>query len=91
MLARELGQENVVEGRPEMVAEDFGEFGKAAGVPSVLLRIGAVEPAKHASAKASGTPLPSLHSATFAPDREPTIRTGATVLALSALELFDKR
>ena len=91
MLARELGQENVVEGRPEMVAEDFGEFGKAAGVPSVLLRIGAVEPAKHASAKASGTPLPSLHSATFAPDREPTIRTGVTVLALSALELFGKR
>jgi hippurate hydrolase len=91
MLTRELGQENVIEGKPEMVAEDFGEFGKAAGVPSVLLRVGAVEPAKYASAKASGTSLPSLHSATFAPDREPTIRTGTTVLVLSALELFGKR
>jgi len=91
MLARELGQDNVVEGKPEMVAEDFGEFGKAAGVPSVLLRVGAVEPEKYAAARASGAPLPSLHSATFAPDREPTIRTGAAVLALSALELLGKR
>jgi len=91
MLARELGQDNVLEGKPEMVAEDFGEFGKAAGVPSVLLRVGAVEPGKYAAAQRSGAPLPSLHSATFAPDREPTIRTGATVLALSALELLGKR
>jgi hippurate hydrolase len=90
MLVRALGQDNVVEGKPEMVAEDFGEFGKAAGVPSVMLRVGAVEPAKYAAATKSGTPLPSLHSATFAPDREPTIRTGATVLTLSALELLAK-
>src|SRR6266446_5841151 len=91
MLARELGQDNVLEGKPEMVAEDFGEFGKAAGVPSVLLRVGAVEQGKYAAAQRSGAPLPSLHSATFAPDREPTIRTGTTVLVLSALELLGKR
>src|SRR5437016_12264883 len=30
MLARELGKDSVIEGKPEMVAEDFGEFGKAA-------------------------------------------------------------
>jgi amidohydrolase len=90
MLARELGAGNVQEARPEMVAEDFGEFGKAAGVPSVLLRIGAVEPGKYAAAMKDGTPLPSLHSSGFAPDREPTIRTAATVLTLSALELLAK-
>lgn len=89
-LARQLGAKNVVEGRPEMVAEDFGEFGKAAGVPSVLLRVGAVEPAKFAAAQKSGEPLPSLHSSTFAPDREPTIRTAASALTLSALELLGR-
>ncbi len=90
MLARELGQQNVVEGKPEMIAEDFGEFGRAAGVPSVWLRVGTVEPARYAQAVQKGEPLPSLHSGTFAPDRERTIRTGATVLTLSALELLGK-
>jgi len=87
-LAQRLGKANVVEGKPDMVAEDFGEFGKAAGVPSVLIRIGAVEPKRHTAAVAAGTPLPSLHSATFAPDRERTIRTGASVLVLATLELL---
>jgi amidohydrolase len=87
-LARRLGKANVVEGKPEMVAEDFGELGKAAGVPSVLIRVGAVEPKKHAAAIAAGTPLPSLHSAAFAPDRERTIRTDTSVLMLATLELI---
>ncbi len=90
MLKRELGADNVQEARPEMVAEDFGEFGKAAGVPSVLLRIGAAEPAKYADSVKNGTPLPGLHSSGFAPDRERTIRTAATTLTLSALELLAK-
>jgi amidohydrolase len=89
-LARQLGPENVQEIRPEMVAEDFGEFGKAAGVPSVLLRVGAAEPAKYEAALKSGTPLPSLHSSGFAPDRERTIKTATTALTLSALELLAK-
>ncbi len=86
-LAAELGPENVLEGRPDMVAEDFGEFGKAAGIPSALLRTGAAAPAQ----VKAGAALPSLHSSAFAPDREPAIRTGAKVLALSALELLGRR
>jgi hippurate hydrolase len=89
-LAKQLGAGNVGEARPEMVAEDFGEFGKAAGVPSVLLRVGAVEPAKLDAAVKAGTPLPSLHSSGFAPDRERTIKTAATALTVSALELLGK-
>jgi len=89
-LAKQLGAANVQEVRPEMVAEDFGEFGKAAGAPSVLLRVGAAEPAKYEAAKKSGTPLPSLHSSGFAPDRERTIKTAATALTVSALELLGK-
>jgi len=89
-VAKQIGADNVKETRPEMVAEDFGEFGKAAGTPSVLLRVGAAEPAKYEASLKSGTPLPSLHSSGFAPDRERTIRTAATVLTLSALELLAK-
>ncbi len=89
-LGKQIGAENVQEARPEMVAEDFGEFGKAAGAPSVLLRVGAVEPAKLDAAIKSGTPLPSLHSSGFAPDRERTIKTAATALTISALELLGK-
>lgn len=90
MLSQKLGAQNVEEWHPEMVAEDFSELCRAAGSPGVQLRIGAVEPAKFAAASRSGTPLPSLHSSGFAPDREPTIKTGATVLTLSALELLGK-
>jgi len=90
VLAKQLGAENVQEKRPEMVAEDFGEFGKAAGVPSVQLRVGAVEPSKYEAAMKAGTPLPSLHSSGFAPDRERTIKAAATVLTLSALDLLAK-
>jgi len=87
-LERRLGKANVVEGKPEMVSEDFGELGKAAGAPSVLIRLGAVEPKKYAAAIAAGTPLPSLHSATFVPDRERTIRADAAVLVFATLELI---
>jgi hippurate hydrolase len=89
-VARQIGAENVAETRPEMVAEDFGEFGKAAGAPSVLLRVGAADPAKVEAAAKSGASLPSLHSSGFAPDRQPTIKTAATALTVSALELLAK-
>ncbi len=89
-LQSQLGAGAVVDIDPEMGAEDFGEFGKAAGAPSVLIRLGAVEPARYEKAKASGEPLPSLHSSLFAPDRERTLRTGVSTLVISALELLGK-
>jgi hippurate hydrolase len=69
-----------------MVAEDFSEFPRA-GIPSVMLRIGAVAPAKYEASIKSAVPLPSLHSAQFAPDVEPTIKAAmnAEVLALREL------
>jgi hippurate hydrolase len=54
------------------------------------LRVGAADPAKVEAAAKSGTPLPSLHSSGFAPDRQPTIKTAATALTVSALELLAK-
>jgi hippurate hydrolase len=83
----ELGADRVVEIPPVMGAEDFNLYGRA-GVRAAIFWVGTVEPRRYAEAQASGTPLPSLHSSLFAPDREPTLRTGTSVMALAALELF---
>jgi hippurate hydrolase len=89
-LKSQLGADAVVEVDPEMGAEDFGEFGRAASAPSVMLRLGAVDPARLQKARAAGESLPSLHSSGFAPDRERTLRTGVTALVVSALEVLGK-
>ena len=87
-LALELGADQVTEGRPDMVAEDFGELGRALGAPSLLLRTGTVPRAAFDAARAAGTPLPSLHSATFAPEPAGGIRTAARALVHAALEVL---
>jgi hippurate hydrolase len=87
-LRRGLGEENVVPIEPVMGSEDFGVFGRVANVPSIQLRIGAVEPSAFANARATGKPVPSVHSPLFAPDRERTIRAGVAAFTLSVLELL---
>jgi len=89
-LRRALGSANVVASDPVMGSEDFGVFGATAGVPSVMLRVGAAEPGAFAKAKAAGTTVPGPHNAGFAPDREPTIRTGVATFTLSVLELLGR-
>jgi len=81
-----LGPNQVKEAQREMISEDFAEFSKA-GVPSLMLRIGAVPQSKFDDAMKNDTPLPSLHSSSFAPDAEPTIKAAiaAEVLALREL------
>ena len=88
-LTRELGAERAKDTTPEMASEDFSEFQRA-GVPVLMLRVGAVEPAKFAAAQKSGTPLPSLHSSLFAPDREPTIKTAIASEVIALRELMAK-
>ncbi len=89
-LRQRLGDANVVEGAPEMASEDFSEFGNA-GVPAVLFRLGAADPAALAKAQAAGVELPSLHSSLFAPDRDPTLRTGVEAEVAMLLDLFNRR
>lgn len=88
-VARALGASRVEEHPPVMGGEDFSEYGRA-GVPATLLWVGAVSPKKYEAAKAAGTPLPSLHSSEFAPDPEPTLKTGIATLTLGALELLGR-
>ncbi len=88
-LGTAMGRERVIEMQPEMGAEDFSAYGLA-GVPSLLLHVGAVDPAKFAAAQKSGEPVPSLHSPLFAPDYEPTIKTATTAETAALLELLGK-
>src|SRR5712672_2993985 len=86
VLVREIGSARVKDTPPEMASADFAEF-QLAGIPTLMLRVGAVEQGKYDAAMKSGAPLPSLHSSQFAPDREPTIKAAmlAEVLALGEL------
>ena len=61
------------------------------GVTRSMLRIGAVPQAKFDDAMKTGASLPSLHSALFAPDREPTIKAAMQAEVLALRELMPVR
>jgi len=88
-LKQVMGDSNVVLGRPIMASDDFAEY-RYAGVPSVMLELGAVNPEKYAAAKKSGEAIPGPHSPYFAPDREPSLKTGIEVEMAAILELMGK-
>lgn len=88
-LRQVMGDSNVVLGRPIMASDDFAEY-RYGGVPSVMLELGAVNPEKYAEAKKANQPLPGPHSPHFAPDREPSLKTGIEVEMAAILELMGK-
>jgi hippurate hydrolase len=76
---------------PQVASEDFGLFGlEGHQIPTVMLQLGTIAPEKVAESKATGVPLPSLHSAYFVPQPEPTIRTGILVMTAFVPELMSK-
>jgi len=88
-LVREFGPERAKDAPPEMASEDFADF-QLGGVPTLMLRIGAVAPATYEAAVKSGAPLPSLHSSLFAPDREPTIKAAIAAEVIALREVMAK-
>jgi hippurate hydrolase len=85
-----LGDENVVLIPPAMASEDFGYLSLDQKIPATIFWLGAVDPVKVKQSKETGTPLPSLHSALFAPSPEPTLRTGVKAMTSAVLELMKK-
>ncbi len=90
-LRRGLGDAAVQAIEPTMASEDFGVFGRAAGAPSLQLRVGSIEPDVFDKARAAGQLAPGVHTPFFAPDRERTLRAGVAALTLSTLELLGER
>ncbi|GLY42287.1 hippurate hydrolase [Amycolatopsis sp. NBRC 101858] len=69
-------------------SEDFSEFGRAAGVPSVFWLVGGFDPQTVITAMTEGRferDIPSNHSPRFAPVLHPTLRTGIETLVAAAL------
>ena len=85
-IGREVGAGNVQEIEPAMVSEDFGLFGLEGKIPTVLLALGAGDPA----ALKAGT-QPGLHSSKFAPkDPELVLRTGVRAAVSAVLGLLPR-
>ena len=90
-MEKELGKENVVQGKPTMASEDFSLFALSDPKPPIsMFWLGAVDPAKIKDAEEKGTRLPSLHSSEFAPLPEPAIRTGVRAMTIAVMELLKK-
>ena len=90
-MKKELGAENVVETPPVMGSEDFGALGlEDRKIPTFMFGVGAIDAARLAAMKQSGTPVPSLHSSLFWPTPEPTIRTAVKAMTAAVLDLLKK-
>ncbi len=84
-----FGEGALIERKPSMGGEDFGQYGRTEHkIPVCLFFLGAVSADTVRQARTTGRSLPSLHSALFAPDAEPTIRTGVAAMTLATLELL---
>ncbi len=72
-----------------MASEDFGLFGLPGHkIPTVMFWLGAMDPSKLAVAQAAGKSLPGPHTSLFAPDPEPTLKTGVTSMTSVAIALL---
>ena len=89
-LQKAMGTQQVIEMPAKMTSEDFAEFGRA-GVPALLLHVGAVSPAKLAESRRTGIPVPAPHSPEWLPDLEPTLKAAIRSETVALLDLFNGR
>ncbi|MGI9516798.1 MAG: amidohydrolase [Pirellulaceae bacterium] len=91
VLQSELGNENVLEAEPVLAGEDFSQYSRRGGMPSMLFWLGTVNQDRLDRFENLGVPSPSLHSAEYYPDIEPSLRTGVTAMASAVLELMPRK
>ncbi|GAB2686247.1 amidohydrolase [Saccharopolyspora gloriosae] len=87
-----FGERRVHPGPIVTGSEDFGEFGRASGVPSVFWFVGGTDAQRFVTASEAGTvdqDIPSNHSPQFAPDLHPTLSAGVETLVTAALHHLD--
>ncbi len=92
-LSDHFGRELVSERALVNASEDFGEFGVAAGVPSVFWYIGGADPNLLQAAEREGRldQFPGNHSPLFAPVIEPTLSVGIEALVTTSLTWLSPR
>ena len=87
-----LGKGTLIKRRPTMGGEDFGMYGRTGHkVPIFMFALGTVSSDLLKRFRAAGKPLPMVHSSTYAPDIEPSLRTGVTATTAAALDLLVKK
>jgi len=79
-----------VETEPSMGGEDFSRYGRA-GVPILMIKLGSVGQGRLDRFANLQIPVPSLHSAQYYPDIEPTLRAGIQAMTALAIDLMPKR
>ncbi|MBI3928741.1 MAG: amidohydrolase [Armatimonadetes bacterium] len=79
-----IGQQNVREGVPLTVGEDFSRYSRELGCPAVLLGLGAADPKQFA--EVGPERIPGLHTDRWAPAAGPALETGITIAALAILD-----
>jgi hippurate hydrolase len=84
-----LGEDKVLARKPTMGGEDFGLLGRTPDkIPICMFSLGSVDSARFEESQKSGKPLPSLHSALYAPVPEPTIKTGIFTMSAAVIDLL---
>ena len=90
-MAAVIGEDNLISVTPVMGGEDFSQYGRTdEDVPGLIFWLGAVAPDRWQRAQDGGPGLPSLHSAFFVPDYQPTIETGVKTMTAAAIALFSE-
>ena len=78
-----IGPSNLVQEKPVMGGEDFGMYGRTEDkIPICILWLGSADQKRFREGKP-----PSIHSPFYAPDFEPTLKTGVTAMVAAVLEL----
>ena len=86
-----LGEKNVRERLPLLGAEDFSRYA-AGGTPIFMYFLGTIPPERVAASRQPGaSPLPGMHSDSYAPTPEPSLHTGVRTMALAVMNLMPKK
>lgn len=84
-----IGDENVIQIDPSMVAEDFSRYGRTEEkIPIALFSLGTVNKNKYTEHVEKGSILIPLHNSSFTPDFYPTFKCGAEAMSKSIIGLF---
>ncbi len=88
---RVLGEKKVLTAEPITGGEDFSEYGRVEPkIPIFIYWLGATKYEDIVKAKKAGEILPIPHSPFWAPDYEPTIKTGVLTMSSAVIELMKK-
>ena len=86
-----FGKDRVVETKPIMASEDFGQLWLADKTKqSTIFWVGGVPKAKWDAAGGDDTKLPSLHSPFWAPEADTVISTATEAMTIAALDVLKK-